>query len=580
MENQALDIKDYLHIVKRRIKFLLIPFIAITLLSILLAVLLPSVYKSTSTILIEEQEIPSELVRSTVTTFADQRIQIISQRIMTRSNLMEIINKFDLYAAARKNKTQEQILDKMRKSIQVESISADVIGRNGSATSVTIAFTLSFFYESATVAQKVANELTTLFLNENIKSRTQSAEHTTLFLSEEARRLKEKIQQIQAKLATFKENNFNQLPEISRLNQQELTSLINQQINLDSQERSLQERRFYLEGQLAQIDPNTMATGADGLRVLDMKDRLKLLQAQYPSAQASYSANHPDVIKMKREIESLQKEIGSNSDLNDLNAELTQKKAELTALQKQYSAKHPDIARLRKQIDTLQRSMLDLKQSDKIKSGLEADNPAYITLRAQLEGINTEFKSLTYSREQLKSRIEVLRASLRQSPLVEKDYLDLVQELDNTNLRYREVTAREMEAQISQQLEVERKGERFSLIDPPLEPEKPVSPNRIAILFLGFIFAIAAGIGSVVLAEMMDTAIYSEKSIFAILGQPPLATIPYLESKNESELRINQQKLLVIGSFAAIILAVALFHFLIMPLDIFWYKLLRVTGLN
>ncbi|MGZ8919016.1 MAG: Wzz/FepE/Etk N-terminal domain-containing protein [Methylobacter sp.] len=581
MENQAPDIKDYLNIVKRRIKFLLIPFIAISLLSLLLAVLLPPVYKSTATILIEEQEIPTELVRSTVTTFADQRIQIISQRIMTRSNLMEIINKFDLYASDRKNKTQEQILEKMRKSIQVETISADVEDRHSAQSkSATIAFTLSFSYQTPAVAQKVANELTTLFLNENIKSRTQSAENTTLFLSEEARRLKEKIQQIQAKLATFKENNFNQLPEISRLNQQELTSLTNQQINLDSQERSLQERRFYLEGQLAQIDPNTMATGADGLRVLDMKDRLKLLQAQFPSTQASYSATHPDVIKMKREIESLQKEIGSNSDLNDLNAELTQKKGELIALQKQYSDKHPDIAKLRKQIYTLQRSMLDLKQSDKIKSGLEADNPAYITLKAQLESVNTELKSLAYTRERLEDKIDSLRASLRQAPLVEKDYLDLVQELDNTNLRYREVTAREMEAQISQQLEVERKGERFALIDPPLEPEKPVSPNRIAILFLGFVFAIAAGIGSIVMAEMMDTAIYSEKSIFAILGQPPLAIIPYLESKDESELRINQQKLLVMGSFAAIILAVILFHFLIMPLDIFWYKLLRVIGLN
>ncbi len=581
MENQAPDIKDYLNIIRRRIKHLLIPFLVITLLSILLAVLLPPVYKSSSTILIEEQEIPSELVKSTVTTFADQRIQMISQRIMTRSNLSEIINKFNLYASDTKSKTQEQIQEKMRESITVEPISADVIDpRNGQPTKATIAFTLSFDYESAAIAQKVANELTTLFLNENIKNRTQSAESTTLFLSEESRRLKEKVQEIQTQLAAFKEKNLDQLPEISRLNQQELTSLNNELISLDSQERSLQERKFYLEGQLAQIDPNSMATGADGLRVLDMKDRLKLLESEYPSKQASYSATHPDVLKMKREIESLKNEIGTSSNLNDLNAEVVRKKSELANLKQQYSEKHPDVVKLQKQIETLQNSMIEVKKSDKAKSGLEADNPAYITLKSQLESVNSEFSSLDYTRQQVKNKIKSLRESLRQSPLVEKDYSDLIQELDNTNLRYREVSAREMEAQISQQLEVERKGERFSLIDPALEPEKPVSPNRLAILFLGIVFAAAAGVGSIALAEMMDTAIYSEKTVMTLLGQAPLATIPYLESEEEAQQRRNSQKLFLLSSLVIFILSVVCFNFFVMPLDIFWFKLLRLIGAN
>jgi len=581
VENQDLTIKDYISIIKRRIRYLIIPFFITLLLSMLLAVLLPPIYQSTATILIEEQEIPSELVKSTVTTFADQRIQMISQRIMTRSNLSEIIKKFDLYPGDRKNKTEEQILKKMRKSIDVETISADVIDpRNGQPTKATIAFLLSFGYESSALAQKVANELTTLFLNENIKNRTESAENTALFLSEETRRLKEKIQQIQTELAAFKEKYFNQLPEISRLNQQELTTLTNELITLDSQERSLQERRFYLEGQLALIDPNSMPTGSDGVRILDMKDRLKQLESQYPSTLASYSANHPDVLKMKREIESLQKEVGSNTDMNDLNAELTRQKTNLAALKKQYSDKHPDIQRLQKQIGVLHNNLLNAKQNDQIKSRLEPDNPAYITLKAQLESVNTELKSLDFTRDQIKSKIESLRANLRGAPLVEKDYTDLLQELDNTNLRYREVSAREMEAQISQQLEVERKGERFALIDPPLEPEKPVSPNRIAILFLGFVIAIAAGIGSIALVEATDSSIYSEKMVFSIIGQSPLASIPYLESKDEAKLRRHQQKMFFNISIISFVLAILVFHFFVMPLDVFWYKLLRILGVN
>jgi succinoglycan biosynthesis transport protein ExoP len=579
VENQAIDIKDYLKIIKRRSKFLLIPLVVISILSIVLSVLLPSVYRSIATILIEEQEIPSDLVRSTVTTFADQRIQVISQRIMTRANLMDIIKKYDLYAKERKSKSEERILEKMRKSIKVEPISANVVDkRSGAPALATIAFTLEFEDNNPALAQKVANELTSLFLKENIKSRTESAENATLFLSEEARRLKDKIQQTQTKLAAFKEKNLNQLPQISQLNQQELTTLSGQLLSLDSQERSLHERQFYLEGELAQIDPNALATNATGNRVFDMKDRLKILESEYPSLQATYSANHPDVIKAKREIDSLKNKIGGNIDLNKLNAELTNKKAELALLLKQYSDKHPDVLKLQKQITTLQQSMVSANVNESANASIEPDNPAYITLKAQLESIHSELKSLDYTRSQLHKKMDELRQSLRQAPMVEKEYLDLVQELDNSNLRYREVSAREMEAQISQQLEVERKGERFTLIDPPQEPLEPISPNRPAILFLGFVFAIASGFGSVFFSEMLGSTINNEKAITAILGVPPLSSIPYLESKEESETIAKRRQILIAGTLIALALAIIGFHFIVMPLDVFWYRLLRVIS--
>ena len=579
MENQTIDIKDYLKIIKRRSKFLLIPLVVISILSILLSVLLPSVYRSMATILIEEQEIPSDLVRSTVTTFADQRIQVISQRIMTRANLMDIIQKFDLYPKERKSKSEERILEKMRESIKVEPISANVIDkRNGQPSLATIAFILSFDDNSPALSQKVANELTSLFLKENIKSRTESAENATLFLSEESRRLKEKIQKIQSDLAVFKEKNLNQLPQISQLNQQELTTISNQLLSLDSQERSLLERQFYLEGELAQIDPNAMATNATGNRVFDMKDRLKILESEYPSLQAKYSANHPDVIKAKREIDSLKNRTGGHTDLNDLNAELTNKKAELALLLKQYSVKHPDVLRLKKQIDNLQQSMLIANETESANSSVLPDNPAYITLKAQLQSIQADLKSLVFTRSQLNKKVAELRQSLRQAPMVEKEYIDLIQDLDNTNLRYREVSAREMEAQISQQLEVERKGERFTLIDPPQEPLEPISPNRAAILFLGFIFAIASGFGSVFIAEMLGSTINNEKTIAAILGVPPLSSIPYLESKEESQALTKRRLTFLAGMLIAIAVAVMVFNFTVMPLDVFWFKLLRVIN--
>ncbi|WP_262963891.1 lipopolysaccharide biosynthesis protein [Methylobacter psychrophilus] len=580
MENQAIDIKDYLNIVKRRSKYLLIPFVVVSILSVVLAVALPSVYRSIATILIEEQEIPSDLVRSTVTSFADQRIQVISQRIMTRSNLIEIIKKFDMYAKNLQSTSEEKVLEAMRKNLKVETISADVIGSGGSAAKATIAFTLSFDDNNPAIAQKVANELTSLFLKENIKSRTESAENATLFLNEESHRLKDKIQEIQSQFATFKEKNLNQLPQISQLNQQELTSLGSQLLNIDSQERSLHERQFYLEGQLAQIDPHALATNATGNRVFDMRDRLKVLEAEYPSLLARYSDNHPDVIKTKREIDSLKIEIGGNTNINKLNAELTNKKAELALLLKQYSGKHPDVLKLQKQITTLQKAMVTAHETAETDTSIMPDNPAYITLNAQLQSINADMGSLAFTRKELNQKMENLRTSLRQAPLVEKEYTDLIQELDNTNLRYREVSAREMEAQISQQLEVQRKGERFTLIDPPQEALDPISPNRMAILFLGFIFAIASGFGCVFLVEMMGSTINNEKTIASILGVLPLASIPYLESREESETIAKRRVIMVISTLITITLATIAFHFIVMPLDVFWFKLLRVIGAN
>ena len=579
MENQSPDIKDYLKIIKRRKNFILIPFFVISLFSIILSVVLPSIFRSNATILIEEQEIPSDLVRSTVTTFADQRIQIISQRIMSRSNLMEIIKKFNLYAEERKTKTEERILDKMRKSIKVETVSADVIDpRNGVPTKATIAFVLAFDDASSSVAQKVTNELVSLFLKENIKSRTDAADNAAMFFNEEKKRLKDRIQEIQAKLADFKEKHINLLPESNSIHQQELSTLDNQLMGLDGQKRSIEERRVYLEGQLAQIDPNALRTDAVGNRVFDMKDRLKELQARLPSMVSRYSETYPEVVKMKREMDELQRQIGSNGDLDKLTAELAEKKSQLASLTKQYSDKHPDIQKLHKEITALQQAITDAKQHDYSSYQSEPDNPAYITLKNQIDSIDNEMKSIPEIRNKLTAKMDEIRQQQREAPLVEKEYMDMLQELDNTSNRYRGVDAREMEAEIAQQLELQKKGERFTLIEPPQESLEAFSPNRLVILVLGIVLAVGGGFGSAALAEILDSKIHTERAISSIVGMAPLATIPYLENTKENSDRQKRRYAILIITLLSAIAAVIFFHFTVMPLDVFWYKLLRIVG--
>src|ERR1700744_1351075 len=201
------------------------PFALVTgvlaLLTIIVAVAWPPTYRTGATILIEQQEIPQELVRSAITSFADQRVQIISQRVMTTQNLMSLIERYNLYPKIRETEPREVLLLKMRNDIALKMISADVIDpRSGRPTQATIAFSISYQNRSPDLTLKVANDLTTLYMNENLASRTQKAEETTAFFAEEATKQQERIVEIDKRLADFKQKHQDSLPELTQFNMQ------------------------------------------------------------------------------------------------------------------------------------------------------------------------------------------------------------------------------------------------------------------------------------------------------------------------------------------------------------------------
>jgi len=275
----------------RRIFFLVSAIFA--LLTIVVAVVWPSTYRTGATILIEQQEIPQELVRSAITSFADQRVQVISQRVMTTQNLMSLIERYNLYPDIRESKPREVLLQKMRNDISLKMISADVIDpRSGRPTQATIAFTITYQNHSPDLALKVANELTTLYLNENLTSRTQMAEQTTAFFSEEASKQQSVIDSIDAKLADYKKKHQYSLPEVAQLNATvsdrtglELHDAENRIAAIDSQE-------VLLRAQLAQLNPTAQVYSDTGLRVMGVEDRLKSLKSQLADYKARYSPGH------------------------------------------------------------------------------------------------------------------------------------------------------------------------------------------------------------------------------------------------------------------------------------------------
>lgn len=576
-QNQEKSVQDYLAILSRRKVSIILTGLLVFILGLVAALVWPPTYKSSATILIKEQDIPSELVRSTVTSYAAQRIQTISQRVMTRPNLMEIIDKYNLYTDDLKRKTTEEVLGQMREAIGLNMISAEVVDpRTGRPGMATIAFTLSFEGSSPGSTQKVAGELTSLFLAENIRTRKEKASETLQFLTDETSKLEARIAEAEKKLAEFKEQNAESLPEMNAMNLTILNRTESELMNTESELRSLNERKFYLQSQLSMINPLTNMRSSTGESILDPVSRLKALESELASLSARYSSAHPDIVKIKREIDGLRAQTGMSDSSDETAKLLTKKRAELAALTEKYSADHPDVISLRKQVSELENQLQANPQSaENVAMTLNPENPAYISVQTQLQTVESNIESLAARKARLKEKVQQLEKHIARSPQVEKDYQVLVREHQNALARFQDIKARQMEAEIGQELEKESKGESFVLIDPAQYPEEPVKPNRIAIIFLSFIFAMASGLGVAILKETMDSSVRGVSGVTKLLTAAPLAVIPLIYNTYDlrRKKRINMMVAgAVLGSIVVVLLAI---HFFWSPLDVLWFRGMR-----
>jgi uncharacterized protein involved in exopolysaccharide biosynthesis len=579
METPQKDLYDYLALLRRRRVLILGVAAALFVASAALAFLLPAVYRSTATILIEEQEIPPDLVRSAIATYADQRIETIKQQVMTRATLWKIVEQYDLYRKLRKRSPTEEVLSRFIKDIQIEVMNVKVIDkRTQNPTQATIAFTLAYDGESPELAQKVANELTSLFLGENLKTRERHAQETTAFLKRESENLSRHIQAIEEKLADVKRRADGALPDLVQLNMQLMNQVQRELMEADRDIRSLKERKTYLEGELATLKPHTPIISASGERLLDMGERLKALRAKYASESAYLSPDHPDIIKMKQEISSLEKETGAADGRDELSKRLTAERATLADLRERFSDSHPDVVRAQEVVAALERELKAVTARAAKPSGVKPENPAYINIQSQLASTTASLQAQLAAREELKRRMGEYARRLETTPALEPEYLDLVRDRENSVRKHQEITSRLMEAQVSAELEVQRKGERFSLIDPPELPGKPDRPNRAAILLLGALLAIGGGIGSGIAADNLDRTIRTPDQLALSMRSLPLAVIPYMPSESELAQFDRRRAIFRLAGLGIVMIAVVVVHVVWIPLDVLWYALLRKLG--
>ncbi len=570
---------DYVALVRRRRRLIFTTAASLLAASVALAFLLPAVYRSTATILIEEQEIPPDLVRSAIATYADQRIETIKQQVLSRSTLWRIVEQYDLYKSLRKRSPTEEVLERFVKDIQIDVMNVKVIDkRTQNPTQATIAFTLAYDGETPETAQKIANELTSLFLGENLKTRERHAQETTAFLKRESESLARHIQELEAKIAAVKRRAEGALPELVQLNIQLMNQAERELIEADRDIRSLRERRTFLEGELATLKPHTPIISASGERLLDTGERLKALRAKYASESASFKPDHPDMVKMRQELSSLEKETGVIDGSDELWKQLMAGRAALADLRERANDSHPDVVHAQEVVASLEREFLAATARKEALSTAKPENPAYINIQSQLESTKASLQSLETSRSEVKRRKADYAKRLEMTPAIETEYLDLTRDRENSVHKHQEITSRLMEAQVSAELEVQRKGERFSLINPPELPGKPDRPNRLAILLLGTVFAFCGGIGIGVTVDNFDGKIHTMEQLGRAMRSVPLVTIPYLPTAGEVVAVGRRRRAISLAGLGAVVVAVIILHLTWKPLDVLWYSILRKLG--
>jgi uncharacterized protein involved in exopolysaccharide biosynthesis len=575
------SLQDYVAMFHRRRTLIVLAGGILLGLSLAAAFLWPATYRSMATILIEEQEIPSELVHSTITSYADQRIETIKQQVMSRTTLWKVVEQYNLYPDLRRTSPAEEVVKRFTKDIAVEVISADVVDkRTQHPTKATIAFTVAYQSTSPDLAQKVANELTSLFLGQNLKSRERQAQEATSFLQQEAENLSKHIGEVDEKIATFKQRASGALPELMPLNLQLLSQSDRELMDIDQQIRTLEERKNYLEGELATIKPNTPIMSVTGERILDSVERLRALRAEYAGASANRSPDHPDISKMKQEIEALEKETGQPPEIEEVTKQLIDARASLATSSERLGKDHPDVVQSRRTIEALEQEVRRLGSGPLRKPKLRPENPAYINLQAQLNSATASLNALRTTRAAVKRRLENYATRLERTPEMEPDYLFLTRDRDTSGQKYQDIRSRLLEAKVSEGLEVQRKGERFSLIDPPSLPEKPDKPNRSAIVLLGVILALAGGIGSGAAAESLDHSIRTPAQLTRLTQLSPLAVIPFMPNEQDLSRAIKRRHLLQGAGVGALVTILLLLHAFVMPLDVLWFAALRRFGIE
>lgn len=569
-ELELLEIKGF---VRRRKKVFILSFLGIFIVGVITALSLKPIYTSKAMIRIEDQEIPEKYIQSTITDFAEERIQKISRQILSRSKLVEIIERFDLYPELKDKKTKTELVEKMRKSIELQTISAGMQNNGGGkGPMATVAFTLAYDGTDPVKVQKVADTLSKLYLEEDTRARERRTEGATVFLQSELHRLKKEIDLQEKVISEFKQNHLRELPDDRSYNLQAISRF---ERSLDDTERKMQllrERKHLLQVNLQETEPLRPIV-IDGKDVaINPAERLKRLRLELASMQSIYSEKHPDIRKKKNEIRKLEQEVKISDDsvakikrLKELEVKYASEKARL-------GPKHPNLKKLQKEIAILKEQVDNLitETAKERISEEKPDNPVYINFKTQITSIEMEMDALLEEKQQLIIKIDEYQARIENAPIVEKELSALTRDYEMLKQKYSEISNKLMNAELVQEMEGKEKGRRFNITASAYLPEKPTKPNRLMIIVLSFLLACVISSAIVVFQEYLDDSIKTPNQLKDLTNIPVFSAISYIETNEEKRQRLIKKLIWASATLSVIVIFLVLINQYFMKLDQAW----------
>lgn len=547
---------DYVAMIRRRWKLAAVAGSVVFFGFFVYAYTTTAIYEATAIVQVEQPIVPDTLVQATVESYAGELLASLTQRVLSTENVAGVIEKFDLYSPARATAPIEDLILGFRaNTIVTPSVVNVATGRSRSAQ-ITYSFTVAFRYEDAGKASAVANELARLHVVENSALRAGTAARTSEFLQAESGKVAQRIAEVQAKIVALQGQTGGviaaQDPMVAAQRYEQIDRELAQ---VDASLRAARERKDVLESEALQTS-KYRAIMSDGQPVMRGEDRLIIAQQELVAMQARYSDDHPDIVRLKREIAAL---TGGQPDYlllaSKLRATISATEQQLTTARQTYSEDHPDVVRLRKNLESLQRQLADAESRGAAPAPqAPADNPIYMQLQTRIRTAEIEINELSSRRSALYRRL----TQYSYNPELEAKYGPLARERELLQAQYEDLREKSTQARLAESIESEDKGQILTLLEPARIPTAPIEPNRMTLMLLGFVLGLGAAFSTASLADMLDNTIRGSRDIESLLHQAPIAMIPFIDSPGDIVQRRKKRILFSLLALTAIVIVLVI----------------------
>jgi protein tyrosine kinase modulator len=516
--------EEYWEIAVRRRWWILLPLFLVWAAVWSASWFLPVTYQSESVILVEQQKVPDQYVVPNVTSNLQNRLQSLTEQILSRTRLQELINRLQLYPRGASAMNSLDAVDQMRSDIKIDLVSTP--DRPGDYTS----FKLRYSASSPELAERVNSELTSLFIAENDKTQRQLSENTTDFLEAQLAEARANMAEQEAKVAGFKEKHLGELPSQLESNMQILAGLQSQLQGAQQTIDAARQQKLYLESLLQQYQSAQASLGAaDGSTPPQtLESQLQEMRFKLQDLQSRYTANHPDVVKLKAQI------------------------AEAERLKKQSESE------LAARLNDLKAGKGD-DPAGPADAGQGTPTPM-MQLQSQLKANQMEISNLQQHQRLLESQIAAYQARLNLTPETEQQLTAISRGYEESKTNYNSLLQKQMQSQLATSLEKRQQGEQFRVIDPPSLPKKPSAPNHLWFSVGGLLAGLAFGLLLTAVLEMTNVRVRQEKDLLGIVPVGILVGIPHLTAPGEARARVLR-RWTELGAATALVLLIALGNF-------------------